>query len=240
MRAERLHYVFLMVTIQIGESVMARTARASKGGYVYHVLNRGNGRQTVFHKEGDFLAFINLMREAHDRIPMRLTGYCSMSNHFHLILWPHEDGDLSRWMQWLLTAHVRRYHRHYHGSGHVWQGRFKAFPVPADDYYWTVLRYVERNPLRAGLVGRSQDWEWSSLAPTLRSGPAGLVSEGPLPKRPGWIDHVNGIETEGELQSLRHSISRGTPFGSETWQQTTALALGLESSLRPRGRPTKK
>ena len=133
---------------------MPRTARASRGGYVYHVLNRGNARQDVFHKPEDFAAFVQLMCEANERLPMRLVGYCLMTNHFHLVLWPHEDGDLSRWMQWLMTSHVRRYHRHYHGSGHVWQGRFKAFPIQDDEHYWTVLRYVERNPLRAGLVER--------------------------------------------------------------------------------------
>lgn len=206
---------------------------------MYHVLNRGNGRNNVFHKEGDFQAFVLLMREAHERVPMRLVGYCLMPNHFHLLLWPHEDGDLSRWMQWLMTSHVRRYHRHYRSSGHVWQGRFKAFPIQADDHYFTVLRYVERNPKRARMVARSQDWEWSSLLPTARSGPDGLLSEGPLPKRSQWTRYVNGVETEAELKALRHSLSRGTPFGDPQWQQSTAVQLGLESSMRPRGRPRK-
>ena len=218
---------------------MPRTARASRGGYVYHVLNRGNGRQDVFHKEGDFAAFVQLMAEANERLSMRLTGYCLMSNHFHLVLWPHEDGDLSRWMQWLLTSHVRRYHRHYHGSGHVWQGRFKAFPIQDDEHYWTVLRYVERNPLRAGIVTRSQDWEWSSLKPTTRSHPDGLLSDGPLAKFRGWTNYVNGIESAGELAALRRSMIRGAPYGDENWQHKTAKLLGLESSLRPRGRPRK-
>lgn len=219
---------------------MPRTARASKGGHVYHVINRGNGRQTVFHKPDDYAAFVNLMVEANQRIAMRLCGYCLLGNHFHLILWPRKDGDLSRWMQWLLTAHVRRYHRHYGGSGHVWQGRFKAFPIQEDEHYWTVLRYVERNPLRANLVPRSQDWEWSSLKPSARSGPAGLLSDGPLPKRIGWTNYVNGVETEAELAALRRSLNRGAPFGDTEWQQTTAKSLGLEASLRPRGRPRRE
>lgn len=216
---------------------MPRTSRASQGGYIYHVLNRGNGRADVFHKEDDFAAFVRLMREAHDKIPMRLVGYCLMTNHFHLMLWPHGDGDLSRWMQWLMTSHVRRYHRHYQGSGHVWQGRFKAFPVQDNEHYLTVLRYVERNPLRANLVQRSQDWEWSSLKPTERSGPPGLLADGPVAKPDSWTRFVNGVETEAELKSVRHSLERGTPFGDEAWQQATAQQLGLESSLRPRGRP---
>ena len=117
------------------------------GGVCYHVLNRGNGRAEVFHKKEDYIAFLDLMVQAQDRLPMRLLAWCLIPNHFHLVLWPHEDGDLSRWMQWLLTSHVRRYHRHYHGSGHVWQGRFKAFPIEEDEHLWTVLRYVERNAL---------------------------------------------------------------------------------------------
>ncbi len=218
---------------------MPRTARASRGGYVYHVLNRGNAQQNVFHNNNDFAALVQLMVEAHQRLPMRLTGYCLMPNHFHLLLWPYNDGDLSRWMQWFMTSHVRRYHRHYHGSGHVWQGRFKAFPIQDDEHYWTVLRYVERNPLRASMVRRSQDWQWSSLKPTARSAPEGLLSEGPLTKFRGWTNYVNGVETEAELAALRNCVARGAPFGDEKWQKNTARSLGLESSLRKRGRPSK-
>ena len=216
---------------------MPRIARASQSGFVYHVLNRGNGRSDVFHKDDDFAAFVRLLREAHDKVPMRLVGYCLMTNHFHLLLWPKGNCDLSRWMQWILTAHVRRYHRHYKGSGHVWQGRFKAFPIQEDEHYLTVLRYVERNPLRANLVDRSQDWEWSSLKPTDRSGSEGLLSEGPVAKPSQWTRIVNGVETAAELKALRTSVERGTPFGEVEWQAATAEQLGLESSMRPRGRP---
>src|SRR3990172_9968876 len=144
---------------------MPRTARASAGGVCYHVLNRGNGRAKVFHKEGDYAAFVDLLAAANDRLPMRILGYVLMPNHFHLVLWPRAAGDLSRWMQWLLTSHVRRYHRHYHSSGHVWQGRFKAFPIEQDEHLIPVLRYVERNPLRAkGLpVRKAERWPWSSV-----------------------------------------------------------------------------
>src|SRR5206468_1796988 len=99
---------------------MPRTARASQGGYCYHVLNRGNGRATVFHKDGDYTAFLKLLGQAAERTPVRLLGYCLLPNHFRLVLWPRDDGDLSDYMMWLLTAHVRRYHQHCHSSGHVW------------------------------------------------------------------------------------------------------------------------
>jgi putative transposase len=95
---------------------------------------------------------------------MRLLAYCLLPNHFHLALWPYADGDLSAYMAWLLTAHVRRYHQHYHSSGHVWQGRFRAFPIQEDEHLLTVLRYIERNPVRADLLERARQWPWSSAA----------------------------------------------------------------------------
>ena len=218
---------------------MPRTARASVGGVCYHVLNRGNGRAKVFRKEGDFAAFLDLIAEANERLPLRLLGYVLMPNHFHLVLWPHGDGDLSRWMQWLLTSHVRRYHRHYGGSGHVWQGRFKAFPIEQDEHLLTVLRYVERNPLRANLVRRAEEWNWSSLSwrPSRRR--PKILANWPVPCPRNWLSLVHEPQNDLELNALRHSIARGAPYGGERWSQRIAEQLGLESSLRPRGRPRK-
>lgn len=218
---------------------MPRTARASAADVCYHVLNRGNGRAKVFHDEEDYAAFLALMAEAQRRRPMRLLGFVLMPNHFHLLLWPRKDGDLSRWMQWLLTAHVRRHHRRYGGSGHVWQGRFKAFPIEQDEHFLTVARYVERNALRANLVRRAEDWRWSSLAARAVADPPVLLADWPVPRPRPWLAIVNRAQSDAEEAALRHSVTRGTPFGNERWAQQTARRLGLESSLRPRGRPRK-
>ena len=247
---------------------------------MYHVLKRGNGRAEVFPKPGDYQAFLRLLAEACDRLPMRLLAYCLMPNLFHLVLWPHEDGDLGRWMQWLLTSHVRRYHRHYHSSGHVWQGRFnsllkngdwlrlnpekpwkflclpvpvpffqqavKAFPVQEDEHFLTVCRYVERNPLRAGLVRRAERWAWSSLSAGELVDEQGhslnkklALAAWPLRRPKDWLEWVNGVETAAQLAALRRRLERGAAFGDAAWAEKTAAALGLESSLRPRGRPKK-
>src|SRR5262245_34324005 len=124
---------------------MPRAARRCPGGHVYHVLNRGNDRQRIFHKQGDARAFLRLLAEAKGRFPgVRLLGWCLMNNHWHLVLWPREEGELSAFMAWLSNAHVRRYRQHYHnnGNGHVYQGRFKSFVVGPDDRdFLTVLRY---------------------------------------------------------------------------------------------------
>jgi putative transposase len=218
---------------------MARPKRTAPGGYCYHVLNRGNARQQVFHKDADYTAFIRLFDEAHHRCPMRVLAWCLMPNHFHLVLWPQADGDLSRWMQWLLSTHVRRYHEHYRTSGHVWQGRFKAFPIQEGDHLLTVLRYVERNPLRAGLVSRVDGWLWSSLKTFNQPERPPWSSDGPVPRGRNWLDHVAQPQTDMELLALRRCVDRGCPYGGELWQRHTVAALGLETTLRPRGRPRK-
>jgi len=204
----------------------------------YHMLNRGNRRETVFHKPGDFDAFVEAMAGACRRLPMDILGYCLMPNHFHLVVRPIAAGDLGRWMQWLLTAHVRRYHSHYRTTGHVWQGRFKAFPIQDDDHLVTVLRYVERNALRAELVARAEDWKWSSLPGWLRRDPLLWRGAGKL-RDQMWLARVNEPLSDGDLRRLRLSAERGRPFGDESWALKTARRLGLESTLRPRGRPRK-
>lgn len=224
---------------------MPRTARASAGNVCYHVLNRGNARMTVFHKDEDYAAFLRLLGEANDRVRMRLLAFCLMPNHFHLVAWPRKGGDLSRWMQWLLTAHVRRYHRHYKSSGHVWQGRFKAFPIQSDDHLLTAMRYVERNPVRANSirVRKAESWPWSSAAPLPQEATTGdaplAVHPGPVPRPANWLKWVNQPQTQEELAALRRSVDRGQPFGAEAWRKRTAKRLGLESTMRPRGRPRK-
>jgi len=235
---------------------MPRTARALTGGIACHVINRGNGRQTVFHEKSDYEAFLNLLANSFSRTPMRVLGFCLMPNHFHLVLWPRGDGDLGRWMQWLMTSHVRRHHKRHGSSGHVWQGRFKSLPVQhrrptaaeraqgvveTANPLWTVLRYVERNPLRAGLVKRAEDWPFSSLrwATGLEPTPA-WVDPSWLERPAGWLAAVNAEEDEAELAAVRQSVTRGTPFGQDAWVKQVAKLLGLESSLHPRGRPRKE
>jgi putative transposase len=216
---------------------MPRPKRITPGGYCYHVLSRGNGRQRVFRKPADYEAFLGLFDEAQATRPMRVVGYCLMPNHFHLVLWPEADGDLSRWMQWILSTHVRRYHEQFRSSGHVWQGRFKAFPIQEDAHLLTVLRYMERNPLRAKLVKSAAKWQWSSLGRNRIGSRPKWLSPGPVPRRRSWAEYVDRPQTAAELKLVRNSVLRGTPFGDADWSQATVAALELESTVRPRGRP---
>ena len=222
---------------------MGRPKRAADGGLVYHVLNRANARMRIFDKPEDYEAFEVVLAEAVERTRTRLLAYCVMPNHWHLVVWPREDGELSRFTGWLTLTHTQRWHAHRHsaGSGHVYQGRFKSFPVEDDDHFLTVCRYVERNPLRAGLVRHADAWRWSSLY-RWRHGTAKeklLLASWPLPRLAGWVDHVDAPQTEAELRALRRSVNRGCPFGEPAWCDRTVARLGLESTLRRQGRPRK-
>ena len=144
---------------------MGRPKRAAIGGLVYHVMNRANGRLPMFRKEADYLAFETIMAEARERVDMRILAWCLMPNHWHLVLWPRDDGDLSAFTGWLTLTHTQRWHAHRKsaGTGHLYQGRFKSFPMQDDEHFLTVCRYVERNALRAKLVRRAEAWRWGSL-----------------------------------------------------------------------------
>jgi putative transposase len=223
---------------------MGRPKRAADGGLIYHVLNRANAGMPIFGKDGDYEAFEVVLQEAVERTETRLLAYCLLANHWHLIVWPREDGELSKFTGWLTLTHTQRWHAHRGttGSGHLYQGRFKSFPVQDDDHYYTVCRYAERNALRAGLVERAEDWRWGSLYRWRRGTPKerSLLAAWPLPRRPGWIEHVNEPQTEAELAALRRCVQRGCPFGEEAWCDRMVRRLGLESTLRPRGRPKRR
>jgi putative transposase len=221
--------------------MMPRTARAVEGGEIYHVLNRGNGRMRIFHKPGDFEAFLKLLALAPKRVAaVDVLALCLMPNHWHLVLRPRRKGDLAEYMRWLCTAHVRRHHAHYHSAaGHLYQGRYKSFPIQNDQHLLTVLRYVEANALRAGLVERAGRWTWSSDA--LRGTRLGreLLCDWPIDRPKRWANLLEEKFADQELDRLRTSVTRGRPYGSQEWVRKTADRLGLAFTLRNRGRPKK-
>jgi len=144
---------------------MPRPPRADEAGGLYHALNRGNLRADIFKKDADFAAFEQILHEGLKIHDVELYAYQLMSNHYHLVLRPLVDGEMSRFMGWIGGTHTMRYHARYHtgGMGHVYQQRYKSFPIQHDQHYFVVCRYVERNALRAGLVKRAEDWRWGSL-----------------------------------------------------------------------------
>ena len=219
---------------------MPRQLRKTKGNVVYHVLNRANGRLKIFKTAADFAAFEAVLAEGAERFGMRVCGYCLMSNHWHLVLWPRAEGDLSAYMKWVTATHSHRWHTAHKtvGIGHVYQGRYKSFPVQSNGYYLTLMRYVESNPRRAGLVKHSRQWAWGSLA--IRTGAEKdkpvVLCEGPMALPGRWAAWVDGID-EATAETIEVCVARGRPLGEEQWVRKTADAMSLGSSLNPRGRP---
>ncbi len=216
---------------------MPRIPRALVDGFVYHVLNRGNGKKSVFHKDEDYQNFTNLMKLGKNLYRIKVLAYCLMPNHFHIVVWPRRARDLSKWMQWLMTSHVRRHHQVYGTTGHVWQGRYKSFVVQQDDHLLTLMRYVESNPVRCGFVDSAGEWSWSSHGERVGERPRNITDLPPVDLPKDWGTYVNTPLTAGELDRLRQSVNRQSPYGSSVWQSHLCETLGLESTVRPKGRP---
>lgn len=223
---------------------MARTKRNCPAVEVCHVLNRAVARLTIFEKPEDYAAFMYVVAETWEIVPLPIYAMVAMPNHWHFVVRPETSDQVSEFFRRLTVMHTMRWHAHYKtgGTGHLYQGRFKSFPIQTDGHLLTVMRYLELNPVRANFIELAEDWQWSSAY--VRRQPADERSWLSIPEDPAlprnWRSWVNKVETEAELSSLRHSVRRGLPFGDDQWTRSSAVRLGLETTTRPRGRPKKE
>lgn len=220
---------------------MPRPLRVDVAGQIYHALNRGNGRMTIFHKDEDYEAFERVLGEGLQKYAVDLIAYQWMPNHWHMVLSPREDGAMSQLMYWVTMTHTARHHAHYHsaGSGQLYQGRYKSFPIQSDEHFFVVCRYVERNALAAGMVDAAEHWRFGSLY-NWCGGKSGIqLASWPLARLRNWVERVNQPVSEKEEEKLKRAINRSQPFGDAGWVEATARKYKLESTLRERGRPRK-
>ena len=229
-----------------------------RGGMVFHVLNRGVGRRLLFTKNEDFLAFERVVEETLRTRRMRLCAYCLMPNHWHFVVWPERDGDLPAFMQHVTNTHVKRWkeHRHEIGYGHLYHG----FPHIWDDFHdisYSVTKSFPSGTQNTTFTRSFATWSgtpcvqtswsernrgvgrvcavWSGKDPAFP-----ILSTWPLPRPTDWLQLVNQPQTEAEVAALRCCVNRGRPFGNLKWVTDTAKRLGLECTVRPRGRPKKQ
>jgi putative transposase len=174
---------------------------------------------------------------------MRIIAYILMPNHFHLVLYPKNDGDLSKFMQWLTLTHTQRWHQQKNtkGTGHLYQGRYKSFLIEEDNHLLSVVRYVERNALRAKLVKKAENWKFCSLWRKLygKDQQKKLLSKWPIPEPKNYLSFVNKPQPKEEEELLRLSIVKGKPYGNDNWSMNIIKKFGLGSTLREKGRPRK-
>ncbi len=197
----------------------------------------------MFRKDADFEAFERVIVEAHHRQPIRILSYCVLSNHWHFVVWPEKDGQVTDFFRRLAHTHAVRWRVSHRtaGYGHLYQGRFKSFPVQSDDHLLSLLRYVERNTLSAGLVEKAQLWRWCSLWSRVHGEDEikALLSRWPVERPRNWVARVNAPLTTKELDRVCPSIEIGRHYGGDEWVRRTVKALGLEHTVRPQGRPRK-
>jgi len=201
---------------------MPRTSRTIVAGQCYHLINRGNNRSRIFHDSGDYAAFLALMKRSQNRCGLSILAYCLMPNHVHAVVRSNADLDVTRWTHWLFSTHVQQHHAQHHTTGRIWQGRFKACLIQQDRHLVTVIRYVERNPLRAGLVSRAEHWPWSSLQWRLTNVGQVHLAQTPVGLPGNWAEFVNRPQTLGELNELRACVNQQRPFGDRKWIEEQA------------------
>lgn len=222
---------------------MPRITRTDIGNHCYHIINRANARLPIFFEEKDYVLFETVLEEAQEKFSMRIIAYCLMPNHFHLVLYPKNDGDMSKFMQWLTLTHTQRWHQanNTKGTGHLYQGRYKSFLIEDDSHLLSVIRYVERNSLRAKLVKKAENWDFCSLSRRLSKNAKKkkLLSVWPIPEPRDYLSFVNTPQSREEEESIRRSVVRGKPFGTDEWITKMIKKFGLEATVRPTGRPKK-
>lgn len=220
---------------------MARLPRVDIGNNLYHVINRANARLQVFFKEEDYKLFEDLLQEAVKKYNMRLLAYCLMPNHFHLVLHSKNDGDVQKFMQWLTLTHTQRWHiqNKSTGTGHLYQGRYKSFLIEEDNHLLAVIRYVERNPLKANLVQKIENWDFSSLSKWLKNKQDKFISEWPIKRPENYLAFVQKPLTQTEEETIRYSIVHGKPYGGESWTDMQIDRFNLKATVRRPGRPKK-
>jgi putative transposase len=208
---------------------------------IYHVLNRRDGRKRLFRKDGDYEAFERVLGEGLERYSVDLFTYCLMPNHWHLVVRPRTNDALGRFMGWVGVTHVRRHHEHYRsrGTGHLYQGRYKSFPVAEDDYFLALCCYVEANPVRAKLAERPGQWQWCGFWRRSHRGGGLDLRPWPIERPSNWTALVSRGLAADELRAVRRCVTRGRPLGPTPWVQKTAVRQNLLFSLRDRGRPRK-
>jgi putative transposase len=223
---------------------MPRNARVDVGGEIYHVINRANGRLQIFNNDEDYKLFEQLLFETKEIFDMRVLAYELMPNHFHLVLYPKNDGDLGLFMHRLSNSHTRKVHArtNTNGSGHLYQGRYKSFLVDRDNYLLAVIKYVERNAVRAKLVYSCESWQWGSAWRRVH----GTVQQKKLLDQKSfrlpdnYLKWINTAEKIDDLANVRTSVKKGVPYGKERWVETMVSKHHLESTLKSPGRPKNK
>lgn len=225
---------------------MARSPRLSLPSYPHHVIQRGNNRQPIFLAPKDYEVFLNCLREAKRKYQARLYAYVLMTNHVHLLVEPEHEGDLGRFMQSVGRRYVRYINDAYERTGTLWEGRFRSAIVSRDEYLITCSRYIELNPVRAGMVRHPRDYRWSSYHRRAMGQPDPLLDEDPWyvtlggtlqARAAAYAKWLEDSVSDTEWEHIRKATQQGRVVGSESFQEEIGSKVGRRLIGETRGRP---
>lgn len=220
---------------------MARMRRVVAIGFPHHVTQRGNYKQTVFQSDKDFLMYLEWLKEYSLRYQLYIWAYCLMPNHVHFICVPMREVSLSRTFNILHMRYAQYINRKEDATGHLWQGRF--FSSTLDDrYLYAAVRYVENNPVRAGIVKMAAEYPWSSARGHINRNTDPILDNNffMLQKIKDWSHYLEEKENSRVISEIRNRTVTGRPCGDESFVETLQKLLGRTFTFGPRGRPRKQ
>lgn len=228
---------------------MPRKGRILLENTPHHIVQRGHNRQAVFIEDADYHYYLNTLREWKDELAIKIYGYCLMTNHVHLIVDPGNDiNSMSQLMKRLAGRQTRYVNRLEARSGSLWEGRYKSSPIETERYLLACCRYVDLNPVRAGMVRQPGDYLWSSYRQKAGLEEAGWLDEDPAyqglsshsgTRRRLYSEYVAGDVPSGEENFIRETLNRGQLTGGSRFIEEVEQRLGLRVEHRGQGRPRK-
>jgi putative transposase len=223
----------------IQSEAMPRVARCLVDGAIYHILNRGNAKQEIYFDDQDYSHFLESTIQSKRQYNITVYAYCLMPNHYHFIVQAEVSSHIGQWIQLIMNKYNAYFRKKYKSIGHIWQNRFKNFIIQNEDHLTVVMRYVERNPVEAGLTMSSFAWRWSSHQERHLNSKLSLCDQKNIPLPKDWTDYVDTPLHAMEQQKLKRSMKRQTPFGDDIWIEKICDELGMVNTLRSVGRPKK-
>ncbi|MBI5182026.1 MAG: transposase [Nitrospirae bacterium] len=221
---------------------MPRIARAVAAGFPHHIVQRGNNKEKVFFKKKDRDKYLSLLKKYSDKWESPILAYCLMGNHVHLLTRPKKEESLCKMMQGITLCYTQYINKTYNRTGRLWESRYHSCIIDEDKYLWAAARYIEQNPVRAKIVKKAEDYQYSSAKAHISSERDEVLGEELFGEgqRKGYIGLIKADISRKEMNGIRYSTKTGRPFGSEGFIKRMEKRFERKFEIRPPGRPKKK
>jgi len=228
---------------------MARLARYFLEGHAQHIIQRGNNRELIFADTQDYHFYLECLQEAADRHGLDIHAYVLMSNHVHILCTPHTKISIGKSLQSVGRRYVGHYNYTYSRTGTLWEGRYKATLIDSEQYLLTCMRYVELNPVRAGMVNHPTDYPWSSYSANAHGKENPLVKSHELYRGLGrsMSERLSAYKQlflsaacEADIETIRENTNKAWVLGNDRFREKVELLTGRRTKSKPKGRPRKE